>query len=603
MNKRKKTIIGAVSAAAVIAVVSATAGTFAFFQDADRTETTGTAGAVELAEEEISLNGVQLSITGNGYDFDRGVYPSDTTSSAELGGGWMPEGLGEKIHVPTVFYNMYHMQENGSDICGLVHYVTNGYVCDECGKTFDSSTNMEKYKESGVRLSPVYIDYFRTKDGKVGYCIDRGKVSPTTGQLDMSAKVSDAIKRALHEGYPNKSYDGLEPYQVEQATAIALYIIEGKTYDDDGTPKGYGLTKDHIEKYTYVKEAQKDNAKKILDTVDSIVSYATTEGNAGIETFALNSKSTDAVPGKDCVFVGPYVVEASDGTTVNLSVDNANVVFTDSVNGSTITSVQANTDFYVKIPNNISEDIIITATGNIPDVVPNYYFWGGNPSEQRMVVASTVPATVSAKIGQISQLMPGDVLDVNWTVENTQNKAVVTRNRVFVWWDDAENSNAIENTFIFKGNTGISEAQSDMANGTIEDASMLFDAGEIHEFVMDDGVTTHTGYAFTIWGDHLDGAGDSESAEIFEPGTTTHYGENDGEKSYDNGSYDDDDYTKDVVGFKLGFGQKANINTSGLKLHMVVITEAIQWQNTTNEELENMTEDDWSVINRTSYDF
>lgn len=592
MNKKSKIVIGVTSAAVIAAAIVTTSlsGSLAFFQDRSKEDTSAIAGDVELAAENISMNGTQLVVTGTSLDFDRGVYTSGNYSTTEIKGGWLSDGemLGSTVKPQNAIIKMMgHTKCKG----GTVRNMTGGrFFCESCNTEVPAGEVMK---------AAAYPDFFRTKQGYVGYCIDRGKTAPSDGVLNMSAELDAKIKRALHEGYPaKKGADyGLEDWQLEQATAMALYIIEGKSYDSDGNPTGRALNREYLDTYMFLED--QEIGTRILDTMDHIVTYATTEGNDAIGTFVLNSKSTEVKPAESANFVGPYVVE-TDASEVFLEYlltdDTDGVSFYDSVNGNQITSVSGGQEFYVRIPTSVTGDVTISVYAD-ESVIPNYYFWSGDTSEQRMVVASTTPARVVAKICKIQQLMPGDVVDVNWTVENIQNKAVVTRNRVFLWWDEKSGSNAIENTFLLKGSAGKGEIQSDMDNSVIDNTDLLFpQAGEIHEFTLDDG-TTHRGYAFTIMGDHLDGVGNG--AEQIIPGTSDHYGDV-GEVSYDNGAYDDADPVKDVVGFKLGFGQKANSKTSGLTLHMVVITEAIQYQNTTDADYDNV---DWTVIRRTSYEY
>lgn len=600
LKNKKRLTAGSVVAAAIVAVAASTVGAFAYFQDKDNTNSSGTAGAVDIAGEEISLNGAQMSVVGHGYKFDYGTF---TGAGSDTLGGWTNEGKTYTVAVPNeelAFSFVRHKSCVKDDNTGGVVYTSNGkYYCEDCKSEWNEFDSKELGRTS------AFIEYFRTSDGKVAYCIDYGKIQPTDGTVNMSAELSGAIKRALNVGYPSKHYDdpffadlGLtEDWQVEQATTMALYVIEGKYYNKNGEAQGWGLTRNYIESRIYVRDQQKTEA--ILNAMDRIVDYAKIEGNEEIATFTLNATSTEVIPTDSASFVGPYFIEAADGVVANLQTDKEGITFYDDINGNQITSIGANQRFYVKAESTVTEDIDFTASADI-DVVPNYYYWGGNVAEQRMVIASKVPAVITANISKIQQLMPGDVLDVNWTVENLQNKAVVTRNKVYLWWEgEKEHGNAIENTYLFKGDVDKGTIQTEMLDGSVNDTSLLFDgAGDIHDFTIDGGETTHRGYSFTIMGDCLDGAGVDGNAEVFKPGTTEHYGEGAGEVSYNNGYYDDNDPTRDVVGFKLGFAQKANINTSGATLHMVVITESMQWQNTVDSEFDTM---DWTVTGRTDY--
>ena len=111
-----------------------------------------------------------------------------------------------------------------------------------------------------------------------------------------------------------------------------------------------------------------------------------------------------------------------------------------------------------------------------------------------------------------------------------------------------------------------------MLTGTPSSANLI-DVGSAQTFTIN-GIE-HTGYKFTVNGDDIDGVGTAAETGI--------------SREIDYGSeYDDNCAYKDVVSYKLALSQWANINTSGQKLKIVVITEAMQYQNTVD--------DDWKQV-------
>ena len=188
-----------------------------------------------------------------------------------------------------------------------------------------------------------------------------------------------------------------------------------------------------------------------------------------------------------------------------------------------------------------------------------------------MAVASTMPAKVSAHIKAVDELMPGDVIDISWVVENIGNKSALTRNTVYVFWeysDGTTGANGLDSTYLYKQNTPASDIRTDMLTKTPSSANLI-DIGTAQTFSIN-GVQ-HTGYKFMVNGDALDGVGTAAETGI---SSEVNYGSD----------YDDNSSYKDVVSYKLALSQWANINTSGQKLKIVVITEAMQYQNTTDAD-------------------
>ena len=100
-NKKIIAIVASLSCVAAIAV-GTLVGTNAYFVDRANSNTSGTAGEVEIAPEQISINNVSAYITGNGIDIDMGRYMT-TGKPVEGSDGWIPEGGGTiKAYTPIM---------------------------------------------------------------------------------------------------------------------------------------------------------------------------------------------------------------------------------------------------------------------------------------------------------------------------------------------------------------------------------------------------------------------------------------------------------------------------------------------------------------------
>lgn len=564
-NKKIIAIVASLSCVAAIAI-GTLIGANAYFVDKTNENTTGTAGEVEIAPEQISINNVSAYITGNGVDIDMGRYMT-TGKPIEGSDGWIPEGGGSiSVYTPT-WYATFHKDDSGY----LVKQTDGTFVCDDCG------TNVGAYDSSIMVQTYLYPDFFRTKDGKVAYCMDNGKIEPSDGVCNMSTAVTDKIKRILMKGYPQTKGNeyGISDAELEWCTQMALYIVEGTAYDTNGVlyPGDEMTLNDFGTYYTYPDE-NKEQAEKLLDVIKTLVNYST-DGTVEVVNYTINASqvSTETVDGGS--LVGPYVIDTNISSPITLTSDVADVTFRGSDKTTTITTVDGNTEFYAFVPSNVNDDIKITAEAIGTNMVPSYYYWSGRNEEQKMVVASTMPAKVTANIKAVDELMPGDVIDISWVVENIGNKSALTRNTVYIFWDYDENvtdANGLESTYLYKQNTSTSDIRTDMLTGTPSSANLI-DVGSAQTFTIN-GIE-HTGYKFTVNGDDIDGVGTAAETGI--------------SREIDYGSeYDDNCAYKDVVSYKLALSQWANINTSGQKLKIVVITEAMQYQNTVD--------DDWKQV-------
>jgi len=190
------------------------------------------------------------------------------------------------------------------------------------------------------------------------------------------------------------------------------------------------------------------------------------------------------------------------------------------------------------------------------------------------------PITISTS--NSNKLMPGDVIDFSWKVENAGNASVLTRNTVYLYWDynDVSKQNASngnDTVFVYKQTTSNSLIQSDILDMNPQSPNLI-DIGSLTSFVVNGN--TRSGYKFMTYGDTLDGVGTEAHTGV---STETNYGS----------TYDDNATTYDLVSFKLALSQMANINTSGQKLNIFVVTEAMQYENTDDS--------DWSLVGTASY--
>lgn len=563
MSKKKKIATIATSFACLTAIVAGTViGTNAYFVDRKDDNTKGVAGEVEIAPEQISINNMSAYITGNGVDIDMGRYMT-TSGSIEGSNGWIPE-KGQTISEYTpIWLATFHEDDDG-------YLVKDGdsYKCDSCGATFS------EYDSNSMEQAYLYPNFFRTKDGEVAYCMDNGKIEPSDGLCNMSTPVSDKTKRILMKGYPQtKGSDyGISDKELEWCTQIALYISEGTAYDEDGTLiLGDEMKLSDFGTYYTYQSDNEDQAEKLLNVIEKLID-ASTDSSIEISNFKLNASSIDIKKDGDGYLVGPYTIETNVDEAITLTASDASVVFKD-IDGNEITSLTGSKEFYAYVPNDVSEDVTITAEAENVNILPSYYYWSGRSSEQKMAVASLMPAKVTAHIKSVQELMPGDVWDLSWTVENTGNKSIVTRNTMYLYWEydgttDTENANGNESIYLYQQNTDAADIRTDMLTKAPSNANLV-NMGAVTEFTLNG--ETHEGYKFTVMGDDLDGTGNSAETGI--------------SREVDYGSeYDDTDSIRDVISYKLALSQFANINTSGQKLHVVVVTEAMQYQNTDDSD-------------------
>jgi hypothetical protein len=567
MNKKVVAIVTAV--VLVVAIVAGTIiGSNAFFVDDKKNTTTGVAGEVTIADEQISISNISAYITGNGVDIDMGEY-WDNGGSAEGSHGWVAEKSTTISEYTPVWAIYTHKTDDG-----WIEQVGSGiYSCSECGTELSLT-------DSNVRHEYMYPNFFRTKDGEVAYCLDNGKTEPSDGVCNMSTPVPDKIKRVLMKGYPQASgsdYD-ISDAELEWCTQQALYIVEGTYYDKDGNlVDGDEAKLSDFYTWNFPISGKEEEAAKLLSVIEELVDYST-DSSIDITSFQIDASKVGTQSDADNYIVGPYAITSNVSGDITLTASDNSVSF-QNASGDAITTVASNEDFYVLIPKDVKDDVTFTAEA-ATSILPTYYYWSGRATEQKMAVASLMPAKVTAHVNTVDELMPGDVVDLSWVVENIGNKSILTRNTVYLYWEydgttNTDEANGLDMTYLYKQNTSASDIRADMLTKN-PSLSSLIDMGEKQEFTLNG--ETHTGYKFTVYGDAIDGVGTGAETGI---SSEVDYGS----------EYDDTSTTSDLISYKLALSQWANINTSGQKLKIAVVTEAMQYQNTTD--------DDWQQVGYT----
>lgn len=556
---------------------------------------------MEIAPEEISINSARLYVSENGYEFNTKQYKEDGDFRNDS--TWTPA---ESTTIGEAFstFGWLNHRCNGDETefhgQAIMKLEDGSFKCENENCNMTWSNRNELYKYAFTRVVPgdsttqlhchftlAYNNFFRTSDGKVAYCADNGKKEPVKNSMEMTEKVDKKIRRILMMGYPNKTTNdsvysdcsSLTDSDLELATQLAIYIAEGTFFYKDGSSRPYVYDEEYINKYYILlpydingvgdiatsenMQKAENKEKDIKKVIHKLLEYANDE-SIDIQEFEFNVGSLDIQPTDGGRLFGPYNINTNITSNINLSTNANGIEFRDAEN-NTINNVQGNSEFYVFVPTGVEAEIDITAEAPGVSVLPSYYYGNDDMTVQKMLVASPVNAKITAHIDTVKELMPGDVIDISWVVENTANKAVVTRNKVYIYWDNENDEladkygNAIDSTYIMKQNTNSKAIQKAMFDKADLSEYLFTPAGEVKEFELD-GVT-HTGYEFTMMGDWLDGVGNA--AETIRPnGTNLHYGESEGEIDYDS-LYDDNSYTTDTVSFKIGFSPYANIHTSG----------------------------------------
>ena len=554
MKRKKKIAIAAFSTAAAVAIVAGSA--FAFFSATDKESTKAKAGGVQIAPETIVVGNASVFRNVDSefiltYDYC-GSSKLDIASSA---GPWAKANIGY--------------------------------------------TPRWKYTTANQMLE---TNYFRTSDGEVSYCMDLGKHQPSQGAANEATAVSDAAQRILAYGYPTKTaadyqadFSGLTDIQLEWATQVALKISEGTgflidTNNNAVQDNSKAITLDQFTTDvndnarfhpTYTSKKRVAEAENILKLVKMLVDKSK-DSSTIVNRFELSVNDTAITKIEGGYNVGPYKVTSTYKDAVALSADKDKVVFQDK-DGNAITSVTGNSEFYVFVPDGITEQVKIVAEIAGKQMPASYYYWTGKNNEQKMLVAKTIPAKAETSLTttfdeKMDTWNPGDVTTFMWDVKNTCNKSIDTRNTLYMYWEDSEMAESP--IYLYQEATSNSDIAQDIANNA---PTKNIDIGGITTFEING--EQKQGYKFVVQGDTLDGVGDS--AEEYDA-IEVDYGS----------TYDDSSTTSDKVAFKVALSPWASFKSMQKNFKIVVVTEAKQYHNT-----KDTNDNGWEVVGTTEVKF
>lgn len=617
MNKKKKILLSL--SALVVALALIVSGTFAFFIVYETTNDNAKVGEVSLKVSPLTVghNKTYEIIDGKETTINR----SDSSSSI-------------KKNLTSVTLNTYSYTGTSVSDIPCEYWI---------------------YSSNSTLLNDVY---FRTGTGSVAYCVDSGKNATDakfddngysienkgTTKLQETTPVSDDVKRVLKVGYPNVDYseyrNAYSNVELEWATSVAIYIAEASAYHHDGSLWQEGiirLDKMDLEnldndalliptalKYPAASDeltqASIENSARLKQLVADILERAEQVINVPTfyldDTYAINEPQYNT-EGKLLGYkVGPFILDNNIGkatfTVTNkngqIISDSTGVVFQNNA-GVAFSSLQTTYEdpFYVFIPTSYkNEDLTITASVEGGDYLnyPMYYYWDGNSQNQKMISCELMTPKASVTISKsmyddYTYWNPGDVLTVKWTVENSGNKSVVTRNIVSIYWknnDMSKYANQKDIVYLYPENTSASEIFADQFPATKMDLEKDPTAAANRDFrktptlyktacmstcsykqlgsmskVTVAGKDYNAGYSFIVYGDALDGTGSGvETGNAYE----VNYGS----------QYDETLAHLDEVAFKLCLGSIANIHTMGEELVIRVETQAMQYRNTSDAE-------------------
>ena len=547
MKKNKKIAIAAVSLCAAAAII--TTSVLAIFSSSDKSSGEAKAGGVQIAPINITV--------GNAFVLK---------------------------NIDSEFISTY-------DYC-------NSLAID--GPAFDGP-----WGEQGIGFSPrwryttaeqmVETSYFRTSDGEVAYCMDLGKMGPSSGVSDEATSVSEVANRILAAGYPNKKasdyqadFPGLTDIQLEWATQVALKISEGTAFvfDDDDQIYQDDTKAMKLEQFsmdlndsarfhpTWRSQKYLDDAQMLYNLIVKLVSAGNDETKK-TERFEMSIDNVKNSKIDGGYLIGPYDVKSTFKDAVTLSADVSGTVFRDK-NGNNITSITGNGQFYVFVPDSATEQVNIKAEINGKSMPASYYYWTGEDDEQKMLVSKTIPVSAESTItttydDKMTNWNPGDISTFKWTVENTSNKSADTRNTIYMYWENADITESP--VYLYTESTSNADIAKDIAN---DSPAKNIDMGDLKSFTING--QTKTGYMLTIEGDTLDGVG-----KAAETGDSR-------EVDYSS-AFDDSDTIRDVLAFKAALSPNASYESMKKDFKIVVVTEAKQYHNTKDTD-----NNGWAVV-------
>lgn len=477
---------------------------------------------------------------------------------------------------------------------------------DYCNSTaIDGPSAYGPWADQGIGFSPrwryttaeqmVETSYFRTSDGEVAYCMDLGKLGPSSGVSDEATSVSDVANRILAAGYPNKTaadyqdeFPGLTDIQLEWATQVALKISEGtafifdendEIYQDDSMAMKldqFSMNLNDSARFhpTWQSQAKLDDAQMLYNLIVKLVS-AGKDSTKKTDRFEMSVDNVKNKKVKGGYLIGPYDVKSTFSDPVTLTADVAGTVFRNP-DGKDISSITGDGQFYVFVPDSATEQVNIQAGINGKTMPASYYYWTGEEDEQKMLVSKTIPVKAESVItttydDKLSNWNPGDITTFKWEVENTSNKSADTRNTIYMYWDDADITQSP--VYLYTESTSNADITKDILN---DSPVANMDMGVLKTFTING--ESKTGYMLTIEGDTLDGVG--EAAET-----------GDSKEVDYSSSYDDSEKTKDILAFKAALSPNASYESMKKNFKIVVVTEAKQYHNTKDTD-----DNGWAVV-------
>lgn len=258
----------------------------------------------------------------------------------------------------------------------------------------------------------VSTNYFRTNDNEITYCLNYGKLVPSS-TVYQNEKTSDEVRRVIAKGYPSMqgSDYGISDIELEWATGVALNIVEGNGYNTKGeivpdTELKLEYFYNDVIDYTYSKKNYPgipddvladytEKANKVRDVVASLVADASDTSIAlnylNIDTTkaSLTSNATSINPE---VKYGPFTIN-TNRTNVDVSLDGEtpqNITFSD-VDNKKLDSIPLNTPFYISGTASSASTFTMKVSDKSGVCYPEHLYSNDNVAEQSMYVVRSLP--------------------------------------------------------------------------------------------------------------------------------------------------------------------------------------------------------------------
>ena len=560
MKKKKKILFSLTAIAAAAAMV--VAGASAFFIEYDTTHDVAKTGSVFLDVSPITVG-------------HNAVYKKNSTTET-INSSSSSASLRKQL----TEMNLQTLSYNSSGPCEFWVYKDEGYLLNDVYFRAKLAADTNSY------TTYPYVAYCVDSGKLATDAIYKDGMSTNkkgTTALKETTIVSDDVKAILEVGYPNKKYGDYElaynDIELEWATSVAINIAEGDAYhstgdyweshiirldkmsvdgsDEEALLVPTSVLLPNLYPNDESRAASQAESARLKQLVEDILTAA--EKVSSVPQFyldyreAINEPQYSEVKNESGVTidyelegykVGPFILnnnlgeatlKAYIGDSNTPVADNTNIEFWDA-NGSTITKLDAtfNDPFYLYIPKSYkTTDITIGVTCEKETAYPMYYYWDGNVKNQKMVYCQKIKPEERVKISKTmyddyTYWNPGDVLTVKWSVENTGNKSVVTRNIVSIYWENNNMSTYANNkdvVYIYPEKTSATDIfhnQFPTASADYRKDITLFSSKCLASCsyktlgsmgtVYVNGKKYNAGYSFIVYGDALDGVG--EGAEV-----------------------------------------------------------------------------------------